>query len=183
MALLDAKIRGEGQERVHRSRLTGKRTSGCVPRPRQRERHPRWHPWRGVAGLQILPGRSRSARNYNPAPPPPHSAPLPAEEVHAGRRLTEALVGLAAEHAREQGISISRVRRDAVIVAALVTAPRLSQRSDSAGASLRSRGVRGIPDELRRPRLPVRVAPARLPLTLPDEGRRRGYRHRPPRGP
>jgi len=58
----------------------------------------------------------------NPAPPPPHSAPLPAEEVHAGRRLTEALVGLAAEHAREQGISISRVRRDAVIVAALVTA-------------------------------------------------------------
>ena len=54
--------------------------------------------------------------------PPPHSAALPAEEVHAGRRLTEALVGLAAEHARDQGVSIPRARRDAVIVGALVTA-------------------------------------------------------------
>ena len=48
--------------------------------------------------------------------PPPHSAPLPAEEIHAGRRLTEALVGLAAEHVRERGIS------DAVVVGALISA-------------------------------------------------------------
>ena len=47
---------------------------------------------------------------------PPHSAPLPAEEVQAGRRLTEALVEVAAEHAREQGVS------DAVVVGALVSA-------------------------------------------------------------
>jgi len=39
--------------------------------------------------------------NKLPLPPPPHSAPLPAEEVHAGRRLTEALVQVAAEHARD----------------------------------------------------------------------------------
>ena len=51
--------------------------------------------------------------------PPPHSAPLPAEEVHAGRRLTEALVQAAAEHAREHGASIPAARRDAVIVTAL----------------------------------------------------------------
>ena len=55
-------------------------------------------------------------------PPPPPSAPLPAEEVQAGRRLTEALVTLAAEHAREQGVAIPATRRDAVIVGALVTA-------------------------------------------------------------
>src|SRR5947199_1145355 len=54
--------------------------------------------------------------------PPPHSAPLPAEEVHAGRRLTEALVQAAAEHAREHGASIPAARRDAVIVGALVLA-------------------------------------------------------------
>ena len=48
--------------------------------------------------------------------PPPHSAPLPAEEIQAGRRLTEALVGLAAEHVRERGIS------DAVVVGALISA-------------------------------------------------------------
>jgi len=58
----------------------------------------------------------------NKPPRPSHSATLPAEEVQAGRRLTEALVTLAAEHAREQGISISRAQRDAVIVGALVTA-------------------------------------------------------------
>jgi hypothetical protein len=55
-------------------------------------------------------------------PPPPHSAALPAEEIRAGQKLTEALVGLAAEHAREHGVSISPVRRDAVIVGALVSA-------------------------------------------------------------
>ena len=54
--------------------------------------------------------------------PPPHSAPLPAEEIHAGRRLTEALVTLAADHAREQGTSIPATQRDAVIVGALITA-------------------------------------------------------------
>ncbi len=48
--------------------------------------------------------------------PPPHSAPLPAEEIRAGRRLTEALVQVAAEHAREHGVS------DAVVVGALVSA-------------------------------------------------------------
>jgi hypothetical protein len=48
--------------------------------------------------------------------PPPHSAPLPAEEIHAGRRLTEALVQVAAEHAREHGVS------DPVVVGALVSA-------------------------------------------------------------
>src|SRR5437867_4519480 len=60
--------------------------------------------------------------NKLPLPPPPHSAPLPAEEVHAGRRLTEALVQVAAEHAREHGVSIPAPRRDAVIVGALVSA-------------------------------------------------------------
>ena len=54
--------------------------------------------------------------------PPPHSAPLPAEEVQAGRRLTEALVTLAAEHARKHGASIPATQRDAVIVGALVSA-------------------------------------------------------------
>ena len=51
-----------------------------------------------------------------PPLPPPHSAPLPAEEVHAGRRLTEALVQVAAEHARDQEVP------DAVVVAALSSA-------------------------------------------------------------
>ena len=55
-------------------------------------------------------------------PPPPHSAPIPAEEVQAGQRLTEALVMLAAEHAREHGDSISPAKRDAVIVGAFVMA-------------------------------------------------------------
>jgi len=55
-------------------------------------------------------------------PKPPHSAPLPAEEVEAGRRLTEALVEVAAEHAREHGVSIPAPRRDAVIVGALISA-------------------------------------------------------------
>lgn len=55
-------------------------------------------------------------------PPPPHSTPLPAEEVRAGQRLTEALVALAAEHAREHGASIPAARRDAVVVGALVYA-------------------------------------------------------------
>src|SRR5947208_15509009 len=50
--------------------------------------------------------------NKLPLPPPPHSAPLPAEEVHAGRRLTEALVQVAAEHARDQEVP------DSVVVAA-----------------------------------------------------------------
>ena len=54
--------------------------------------------------------------------PPPHSAALPAEEVQAGRRLTEALVTLAAEHAREHGASTPATRRDAVIVGALISA-------------------------------------------------------------
>ncbi len=49
-------------------------------------------------------------------PPPPHAAPLPAEEIHAGRRLTEALVRVAAEHARAHAV------RDAVVVGALVSA-------------------------------------------------------------
>ncbi|PYP67121.1 MAG: hypothetical protein DMD36_15975, partial [Gemmatimonadetes bacterium] len=51
-----------------------------------------------------------------PPLPPPHSAPLPAEEAHAGRRLTEALVQVAAEHARDQEVP------DAVVVAALSSA-------------------------------------------------------------
>ena len=51
-----------------------------------------------------------------PPLPPPHSAPLPAEEVHAGRRLTEALVQVAAEHARDQEVP------DSVVVAALSSA-------------------------------------------------------------
>jgi hypothetical protein len=54
--------------------------------------------------------------NDSPLPPPPHSAPLPAEEIHAGRRLTEALVGLAAEHARDREVP------DSVVVAALSSA-------------------------------------------------------------
>ena len=54
--------------------------------------------------------------NKLPLPPPPHSAPLPAEEVHAGRRLTEALVQVAAEHARDQEVP------DSVVVAALSSA-------------------------------------------------------------
>jgi hypothetical protein len=49
-------------------------------------------------------------------PPPPHSTPLPDEDVVAARRLTEALVELAAEHARDHGV------RDSVIVSALITA-------------------------------------------------------------
>ena len=57
-----------------------------------------------------------------PLPPVPNSAPLPAEEVQAGRRLTEALVALAADHARDQGDSIPPARRDAVTVGALVSA-------------------------------------------------------------
>ncbi len=48
--------------------------------------------------------------------PPPHSAPLPPEEIHAGKRLVEALVQVAAEYAREHGVS------DAVVVGALVSA-------------------------------------------------------------
>jgi len=54
--------------------------------------------------------------NDSPLPPPPHSAHLPPEEVQAGRRLTEALVQVAAEHARDRGIS------DAVVVGALIFA-------------------------------------------------------------
>ena len=52
---------------------------------------------------------------------PPHSAVLPPEDVCAGRKLTEGLVALAAEHFREYGASIPTTRRDAIIVAALVT--------------------------------------------------------------
>lgn len=55
-------------------------------------------------------------------PPPPHSAPIPTEEVQVGRRLTEALVTLAAEHAREHSDSIAPARRDAVTISALVAA-------------------------------------------------------------
>jgi hypothetical protein len=58
----------------------------------------------------------------NRLPPPPHSVPLPTEEVQAGKRLTEALLMLAAEHARAYGGSVSPARRDAVIVGALVWA-------------------------------------------------------------
>ena len=54
--------------------------------------------------------------NKLPLPPPPHSAPLPAEEVHAGRRLTEALVQVAAEHARDREVP------ESVVVAALSSA-------------------------------------------------------------
>jgi hypothetical protein len=47
--------------------------------------------------------------------PPPHSKPLPTEAIHAGRRLTEALVQVAAEHA-QRGVS------DSVVIGALVSA-------------------------------------------------------------
>ncbi len=57
----------------------------------------------------------------NELAPPPHSAELPSEEVCVGRRLTEGLLALAAEHSREHAASIPTARRDAVIVAALVT--------------------------------------------------------------
>ncbi len=57
-----------------------------------------------------------------PLPPPPHSVALPAEEIRAGQKLTESLVALAAEHAREQYDSIPPIRRDAVVVGALVSA-------------------------------------------------------------
>jgi hypothetical protein len=60
--------------------------------------------------------RSHPMMNDSPLPPPPHSAPLLPEEVQAGRRLTEALVQAAAEHARDRGIS------DAVVVGALIFA-------------------------------------------------------------
>ncbi len=53
--------------------------------------------------------------------PPPHSAVLPLDDVSAGRRLTEGLLAVAAEHFRECGTSIPTTRRDAVVVAALVT--------------------------------------------------------------
>jgi hypothetical protein len=66
--------------------------------------------------------RTRVTEGMSLVKTPPHSTPLPAEEVQAGRRLTEALVTLAAEHAREHGDSIPAARRDAVIVGALVTA-------------------------------------------------------------
>ena len=51
-----------------------------------------------------------------PPLPPPHSEPLPAEEVHAGRRLTEALVQVAAEHARDREVP------ESIVVAALSSA-------------------------------------------------------------
>ena len=48
--------------------------------------------------------------------PPPPSDPLAPDNARAGARLTEALVQVAAEHARDRGVS------DSVVVAALSSA-------------------------------------------------------------
>ena len=48
-------------------------------------------------------------------PPPPPDV-LPRDDARAGARLTEALVQVAAEHARDQGVS------ESVVVAALSSA-------------------------------------------------------------